>query len=297
MRSLTAHADTTAPTLLDVATPEPGGSEVVVEVLAAAVNPMDAVVVSGAAHPIFGLPDRVGLGWDVAGRVVSVGVDVTGVAVGDLVAGLHDDLTASSRTHAEQVLLPAAAVAPVPAGLDAVAAASVPLNGLTAAQALALLGDPAGRTLLVTGAAGAVGGYAVALAATAGWHVTGLARAADEQWVRGAGASGFVTTPEPAAYDVVLDAAVLDGAAVAAVRDGGTYVGVIPPAPPAAERGITVTTVSVRADGPLLAELLARTVSGELEVRVAGTVPLDLGPSAYDKVTSGGQRGRWLLVP
>ena len=135
------------------------------------------------------------------------------------------------------------------------------------------------------------------LAASAGWRVTGLARAHDEAWVRGAGAHGFVTAVEPAAYDAVLDTAVLGPEAVAAVRDGGHYIGVMPAAPPASERDVTVTAVLVHADGSQLADLLALTAKGELEARVAGTVPLDQGGSAYEKVAAGGQRGRWLLVP
>ena len=297
MRTLIADRTTTAPTLADADDLQPGSGEVLLQVLAAAVNPVDVFIASGDAHPVMGLPDRVGLGWDVVGTVAALGDGVDALAVGDVVAGLHDDPTRAVRTHAEQVVLPAAAVAVVPAGLDPQAAASVPLNALTASQAVASLGEPAGRSLLVTGAAGAVGGYAVALAAAAGWRVTGLARAHDEAWVRSAGATDFATEPEPAAHDAVLDPAVLGAAAVAAVRDGGTYVGVIPSAVPPAERGIETRSVLVQADGARLAELLDRSASGELEVRVAGTVPLDSASAAYDKVSAGGQRGRWLLVP
>jgi len=99
---------------------------------------------------------EVGLGWDVSGRVVEVGPGVEKYAVGDLVAGFDDDMIGTDRALAEYVLLDDA-VAPVPAGLDPVEAASIPLNYVTAHQALALLGSPAGRTLLVTGAGGAVG--------------------------------------------------------------------------------------------------------------------------------------------
>ena len=297
MRTLIARQDTTEPTLLEIA--DLGGDldagDVLVDVVASSVNPIDNFVSSGNAHPVFGLPPQVGLGWDVVGRVRSVGADVEGLVPGDLVAGLHDDLTAPSRAHAAQVVLPGAALALVPAGLSPVDAATVPLNALTADQALRPLGAADGRSLLVTGAAGAVGGYAVALAAAAGWEVTGLARAQDEQWVRAAGAAHFVTSPEPAAFDVVLDAAVLDAAALAATRDGGDYVSVMPPALPPAERGVRISAVSVRADGARLAELLERSAAGELEARVAGTAALEDAAAVYAKVAAGGQRGRWVL--
>ncbi len=297
MHTLIARQDTTEPTVLDVAelTSDLDPGVVLIDVVASSVNPIDHFVASGNAHPVFGLPHQVGLGWDVVGRVRSVGTDVEGLAPGDLVAGLHDDLTASSRAHATQVVLPVAALALVPADLLPVGAATVPLNALTADQALRPLGAADGRSLLVTGAAGAVGGYAVALAAAAGWQVTGLARAQDERWVRAAGAAHFVTSPEPAAYDVVFDAAVLDVAALAATRDGGDYVSVMPPALPQAERGVRVSAVSVRADGARLSELLARTAAGELEARVAGTAALEDAAAVYAKVAAGGQRGRWVL--
>ena len=297
MRTLIARQDTTEPIVLDVADlgSHVDAGDVLIDVVASSVNPVDHFVASGNAHPVFGLPHQVGLGWDVVGRVRAVGTDVEGLAPGDLVAGLHDDLTVPSRAHATQVVLPAAALALVPADLSPVDAATVPLNALTADQALRPLGAADGRSLLVTGAAGAVGGYAVALAAAAGWDVTGLARPEDERWVRAAGAAHFVTSPEPAAYDVVLDAAVLDVAAVAATRDGGDYVGVMPPAVPRAERGVRIGVVSVRADGARLAELLARTAAGELEARVAGTAALEDAATVYAKVAAGGQRGRWVL--
>ena len=103
------------------------------------------------------------------------------------------------------------------------------------------------------------------------------------------------TAEEPATYDVVFDTAVLVGSALAAVRDGGDYVGVMPPAQPPTERGVRVTAVQVRADGARLATLLARTASGELETRIAGTADLEDAAAVYAKVVAGGQRGRWVL--
>jgi NADPH:quinone reductase-like Zn-dependent oxidoreductase len=205
-------------------------------------------------------------------------------------------MVGENRAQADLVLLDADAVAVVPDGLDPVDAASIPLNSLTAAQAVDLLGDPDGRTLLVTGAGGAVGGYAVALARSAGWTVTGLGRPGDEEFVRSTGAD-FTADAERAAYDAVLDGAVLQQEGLAFVRDGGTFVGVQPSAPVPTERGITVTAVKVVRDASRLAELLDRSVTGELAVRVAGTAPLADAATVYAKVGSGGQRGRWLLVP
>lgn len=297
MRAVVSRPGTTEPVVAETTPPVAGPADVVVDVIAAAVNPVDPFVSSGVAREAFGLEGTVGLGWDVTGRVAEIGSEVTGVRVGDVVAGLHADLGAPSRSHAEQVVLPAAAVALVPEGLDPVAAASIPLNSLTAAQALGIFGEPSGRSLLVTGAAGAVGGYAVALAAAAGWRVTGLARAEDADFVRRAGDVELVTELGDRRFDAVLDSAVLREGVLTALSDRGHYVGVQPAFALEAARGITVDAVLVQADGTLLAELLERSRSGELEIRVAGTASFEEAAAVYGKVAGGGQRGRWLLLP
>ncbi len=293
LHSVPGHDEVQVVTVPD---PVPAAGQVLVELIAAAVQPIDPFFASEAGRQAFGATGEVGLGWDLAGRVVATGEDVTAVRVGDLVAALDDQLFATDRTQADLVVVDVDALAAIPEGLDPVAAATVPLNALTAAQALDLLGEPRGRSLLVTGAGGAVGGYATALASAAGWQVTGLGRERDEQFIRSTGAA-FTTRLDPAAYDAVLDPASIGDPAVASVVDGGTYVGVQSTAVPESRRGISTTSVLVHRDADRLAELLARSASGELEVRVAGTFPLAEAATAYAKVAAGGQRGRWLLVP
>jgi NADPH:quinone reductase-like Zn-dependent oxidoreductase len=255
-------------------------------------------VLTGPLRAVVGLPDPVGLGWDVSGTVTEVGSEVIGLGPGDRVAGILHllGLKPSVGTHADETVLPTDAVARVPDGLDLVEAASLPLTALAARQALDLLGPAEGRTLLVTGGAGALGGHAVVLATRAGWRVTALARDADADFVARAGADPVTELPGPS-FDAVLDAAVLLESALTAVRDGGSFVGVAPSAPVAAERGIAVRTVSVEPDSQAIAGLLGLAAEGTLEVRVAGRVPLREAAKAYDKVAGGGQRGRWLLIP
>lgn len=225
-----------------------------------------------------------------------VGAAVADFAVGDRVAALAGNLAAPLRAHAELAAVPAASAALVPANLPLDAAATVPLNALTAAQALDLLGAPAGRTLLVTGAAGAVGAYATVLAARAGWRVTGLARESDRELVEGAGAELVTVLPEHTA-DAVLDAAAMQQEAIAAVVDGGAFAGVLPRTPVAPQRGIDVQAVAVTADGARLGTLLDLSASGVLPVRIAGRAPLTDAQTAYATLAAGGQRGRWLLIP
>jgi len=276
--------------------PVPSAGEVLVRVTAATVNPIDTVFRAGALHSVGVIShDRpIGLGWDVAGQVEQVGAEVTAFAVGDLVAGLVPAFDVPLGGLAEFALLPADALAGVPAGLDDVHATALTLNALTAQQAIPLLGDAAGRSLLVTGAAGAVGGFALELLAGQDWEISGLARESDADFVSARGAK--LVTDLSATYDVVFDAAALQEQALAAVRPGGHFVGVQTSMPLEATEGRTVTAVGVVPDGSGLRELLGRAAAGDLTVRVAGTVPFADAGQAFDQVAAGSNRGRWVVV-
>jgi NADPH:quinone reductase-like Zn-dependent oxidoreductase len=270
--------------IVDVDVPEPGPRQVRIKVAAAALNPVDAAKRSG----MFG--DAGGLGGDVAGTVDAAGAD-TSWSVGDEVVALADG------THAQYVVVEGDWVAPAPSSADAVHASTLPLNALTAAGALELLGLRAGQSLLVTGAAGAVGGYAVQLAAHQGVSVTALARGNDEQLVRSLGAAHVTGVTGGADFDAILDAAILGEAALARVRDAGAYVGVNPWAAPAAIRGVRVEAVQVRPDGARLAELVRLVDEGVLTLRVAETYALEDAAKAHARLAEGGLRGRLVIVP
>lgn len=283
---------------VDVSLVEPGPAEIRVRIAAAAINPVDLGVAGGVFHRL-GLvhqPDYTGLGWDFAGTVEAGGAGVD-LAVGTRVAGFIDGFDRDHGSHAERLVVPAANAAVVPAGLDLVAAATVPLNATAAAQLLDILGAAPSdaRRLLVTGAAGAVGAYVAVLAQELGWQVTGLARASDEQFVRGLGVD--FATEAGVGWDAVADAGALQEPALRAVRDGGRLVGVQPAARLPEERGITVDVVVAHPDGELLARLLARVAAGELPARVHAVAPLDEVAGAYQAMAEGGVRGRIVLVP
>lgn len=281
--------------LAEVPVPRPAEGQIRVRVRAAGLNPVDGAVRAGVFG---GAGQRLGLGWDLAGEIAEVGAGVTGWGVGDRVVGLHYGPVKPLGTHAQYAVLDASAVAAAPATVDAVAAAVLPLSGLTAARAVDLLGLAPGATVLVTGAAGVVGGLAVQLAARAGLVVTALAGAQDEELVRSLGAAAFVPRGEAPAgpVDGVLDAAVLGGPALGFVRDGGVYVGLIPGAAPAAERGIRVEEQEVAADGEHLARLVALVDAGELALRVADAFPLADAPKAHALLATPGTRGRIILT-
>ncbi|MEU8633062.1 zinc-binding dehydrogenase [Amycolatopsis sp. NPDC048633] len=292
MRALILTAPGT-PEVVELPDPHPGAGQIRIRTAGAAVNPADLHVLDSGQTGL-------GLGLDVAGVIDEAGSGVPGLVVGTRVAALQFPHAphAVAGAAAEYVIVAAEDAAVVPAGVDLVDAATVPTNALTALQLLALLGPPAGRRLLVTGAAGAVGGYAVALAALDGWSVVGLARRRDLGFLTRAGAEQVVTDlAEVSDVDAVFDTALLNEAALGPIRDGGAYAGIFPGKEPPAERGITVTSAVVRPDGAALTRLLGLTADGTLEPRTAGTVPLSNAVAAYAKLRAGGQRGRWVITP
>ncbi|WP_262851724.1 alcohol dehydrogenase catalytic domain-containing protein [Mumia quercus] len=269
--------------------------DVQVQVAAAGWTFFDSFV--AADHATLGLPDLIGLGFDFSGTVVAVGVDVTDLAVGDRVAGLHADPTAPARAHAEHVVVPSTHVAPLPAGLDLETAAAIPLNALAARQALDLLGAPRG-SLLVIGAAGGVGTWATALAVREGWTVDALVKPGTEHLVDPLGAKTALTAARGRSYDAAIDAAGLQQASLAYVADGGRFVGVKPGWPVPPERDIAVSAITTTADGPALSALLPLAADGTVPVRIAGRRPLSEAAAAYAEAADApGSAGRWILVP
>jgi NADPH:quinone reductase-like Zn-dependent oxidoreductase len=203
-------------------------------------------------------------------------------------------------------VLDADAVAAAPVTVSTVEAATLPLNALTAVQSVDLLDLPPGATVLVTGAAGAVGGYAVALAKARGFRVVAVAGSADEAVVRGFGAEVFVPRGDfladrvrsevPGGVDAALDTALLGLEALDAVRGGGRFVVFAAGAAPIPLRGIRVEHVWIRADGAALAGLVSLVDDGVLALRVADTLPLEEAAKAHGLLAAGGLRGRLVLT-
>jgi len=294
--------------LVDAPLPEPSPHQVRVRVAASSVNPIDLSTRAGRLVDagLMVAEGPVGLGWDVAGTVDAVGDQVRTVAVGDEVVGLRNLLFAPGA-HADHVVLDATAVAPAPRSVSLVEAATLPLNALTADRALDLAALRRGQTMLVTGAAGAVGGFVLELAAGRGLHTVALARKGDEDLVADLGAAQVITSSTrlglgvrelvPGGVDAVIDAAVLGIAAHDAVRDGGTFVALVAPFAPPPIRGTRVVVQEVIADGARLAELSALVDAGQLTLRVAEELPLADAAQAHRLVEAGGRRGRVVLVP
>jgi NADPH:quinone reductase-like Zn-dependent oxidoreductase len=209
----------------DIATPAPGAGEVLVEIHAASVNSADHRMMR--ADPFLvrldnGLrrPKHPVLGMDFAGTVVAVGPGVTRFQVGDAVVG--DVSNFGMGAYAEYVAAPEAAVARKPAGLPFAQAAALPLAGVTAWQGLQMAGGVrAGQHVLVNGASGGVGAYAVQIAKALGAEVTGTCSASKVDFVRSLGADHVVdyrqadVTQSDAQFDIILD--------IGAFRAAGDY--------------------------------------------------------------------------
>ncbi|MEU3548737.1 NADP-dependent oxidoreductase [Streptomyces longwoodensis] len=225
-------------------------------------------------------------GHEVSGVVTGLGYGTTGLTVGQRVFGLTD--WARDGTLAEYVAVEARNLAPLPADVDHTVAAALPVSGLTAWQGLFDHGGlTVGRTVLVHGAAGAVGSIAVQLARTAGARVIGTGRAPDRDTVLALGAHAFVdlqADPLDAAgqADVVFDVIggqVLEQSA-ALVRPGGTLVTIAEPPTVRPDDGRAVFFV-VEPDRARLADLVQRVREGRLEVQVGAVRPLAEAAAAF----------------
>jgi NADPH:quinone reductase-like Zn-dependent oxidoreductase len=197
--------------LADVEAPVPGDDEVLIRVRAVAVSIGDVFMLRGeplAVRAVAGLrrPRQPVIGRDVAGEVEAVGSQVTRFRVGDPVYAESDQ-----GGYAEFVTVPERFVATRPASVDAIHAAAVPVSGTTALQELRLAGAAPGQQVLVNGASGGVGGFAVQLAKAQGAVVTGVCSGAKSDHVRALGADHVIDytqedfTDSGERYDVIFD--------------------------------------------------------------------------------------------
>jgi NADPH:quinone reductase-like Zn-dependent oxidoreductase len=291
----------------------PTGSELLVRVAASSVNGTDLGLARGGVP--LGVLSRAPLvlGFDIAGVVEACGPAVTGFVPGDPVIAL---LGHGGGGQAERVLLPQSRAALAPSSLGPVPAAALPLAGLTALQALrgrAGLHAREHPRVLVVGAAGGIGSFAVQLAKVFGARVTAVGSSDRAGFLRDLGADEVLDRHEPGLYagdrrwDVVLDAPSVLTAAQArrTVVGDGVVVSTQPLAPgvlrglaarPLRRGGPRLTAVATRARGHDLA-LLARLVDdGRLRVPVDRVLDLDDVVEAHRHVAGGAVRGKVVLT-
>jgi NADPH:quinone reductase-like Zn-dependent oxidoreductase len=293
----------------DVEQPVPGAGEVRIRVAATSFNPVDAGIRGGNLREPFpvALPHTPGI--EVAGTVDALGEGVDDIEVGDELIGFLPMV--ADGAAAEYVIAPAEVLTAAPSSIPLPDAAALPMVGLAAWQALFDIAElTAGQRVLINGAGGAVGGYAVQLAKQADAHVIATASPRSSEQVRRAGADEVIdhTTTEVAAVvtepvDVVLNLAPVDPAQLAAlvarVRPRGVLVNttVWMPAPADEERDVRGINLYVRSDAEQLSRLVALVDRGELRVDAAERVPLEELPELHARAATGALSGKVIVLP
>jgi len=284
--------------LADIPAPVAGAGQVLVRVRAAGLNALDWKVREGFVRDAFPLQLPAVLGIELAGVVEATGPGATRFQVGDRVMGPLGGLGA----YAEQVAIDEARLTPTPDALDDVQAAALPVAALAAWQSLNAAGPiGAGSRVLIHGAAGALGSFAVQFARRAGAFVVGTASGADLAHVRGLGADQVIDYRsqrfEEAVTDIDLVLAYAAGDVVdrswAVLKPAGTLVGTASPdflaRVPAGRQGRWFV---MQPDAALLQTLAAQVAAGTLTSRIGEVVGMADIPAAIERLRLGGLRGK-----
>ncbi|HEX4247587.1 MAG TPA: NADP-dependent oxidoreductase [Pseudonocardia sp.] len=290
----------------EVDRPRPGAGEVLVEVRAAGINPGEAGIRVGALAAVFPSTFPSGQGSDLAGVIAEVGDGVTGWSVGDEVVGWVD----TRSSHAEFVAVPVNQLVRKPAELAWEQAGGLFVAGTTAWAAVRAVGTEPGDVVVVSGAAGGVGGLVVQLAVERGATVLGIAGEGNHAWLKD---HGVIPIPYADGLDAVA-------ARIRALAPGGVdafidtfgqgYVDL------ALQLGVAVSRIDTvidfeavqrlgvrsegNAEGANLAdftELITRLVDGRLELPVARTYPLAEVRAAFTDLEQRHTRGKIVLIP
>ena len=292
----------------DADRPVAGAGQVVVRVAGTAFNPVDVAIRAGFLQQEFPLAFPHVPNFDMAGVITEVGVGVTGWRAGDAVVAFLP-MTAPGAA-AEYVAVPAETLAAAPGTVELPDAAAIPSSALTAWQSLfEHAGLKAGQSVVINGAGGAVGGYAVQLAKQAGATVFATGSARSLSRLRSYEADriiDYTATSLPQAlagqrFDVVLnlvrtspeETAQLTGLAA----DGGVFVSTTTPGPADAGRGVRTVQMFARSDAAQLADLVARVDGGHLRIDVAERRPLADLPAVHDEAVAGQLAGKTVLIP
>jgi NADPH:quinone reductase-like Zn-dependent oxidoreductase len=309
MKALALTAFDVAPTIQELPVPEPGPGQVRIRVQAAALNAIDTFIAGGTAKTMAEYAFPVVIGRDAAGTIDALGDGAEHLAVGDEVLGhvlfgstLHDG------TVAEHALLSADAVLAKPANLDFTEAAALPLAGTAALAAVDSADLQPGQAVLIAGAGGGVGSFAIQLAAARGATVIATGLPDDAERLRSLGAAQVVDyrqdvaeqvlADHPDGVDALLDLVSYDpdsfGTLARAVRRGGkvasTAGGATDEALAAA--GLVGQVVFAVPDRDTLASLLGEIERGALRVDVEQVLPLDQAAQGLETVAHRSARGK-----
>jgi NADPH:quinone reductase-like Zn-dependent oxidoreductase len=288
----------------EVPRPDPGPDQILVAVRAAGINIGEAKIRTGLVRAIFPATFPSGEGSDLAGVVEAVGPGVAGVAVGDEVLGF----TNNRASHADYVVVERSNLTAKPAGVPWEVAGALFVAGSTGVAAVRAVAPTQGEAIVIAGAAGGVGVFALQRAVSTGAHVIAVASERHHEWLAQHGAVPI--TYGPGVKDRVTAAAA--GTPVTAMIDlvGEGYVELAIDLGIARNRIDTVVDFSavekygVKAEGgasaasaTTLAELADAVAAGDLEVPIQRAYPLDEVRAAYDELEAGHVAGKIVLLP
>ncbi|ANE51751.1 NADP-dependent oxidoreductase [Flavisolibacter tropicus] len=295
--------------LQEVQTPTPGANEVLVEVAAISINPVDIKTRKGGAFyerlKADGPPI---LGWDIAGHVVAVGSNVTQFSIGDEVFGMIN-FPGSGKAYAQYVTAPETHLAKKPAGVSHQQAAATTLAALTAWQALVQQAHlQRDQRVLVHAAAGGVGHFAIQIARHLGAYVIGTASGANADFIQSLGAHQHIDYTQQNFEDVVNNVdVVLDPIggevtrrSIAVVKPGGTIISIVggvkePLQPLIAERGILASNYLVHSSGEDMQQLAQLLEAGALKPYISHQYGFDQIAAAHEQIETSHTKGKLVV--
>lgn len=296
----TEYGDPEVLHLIDREVGDPGAAQVRVRVRASGVNPMDYKIRGGVMPGMKPVSRPTPVGRDLAGVIEAVGADVTGLSVGDRVAG-----NVSGGTSAEQVLVRATDLVPLPEKLDFTTGASLGVAGTTAVRVLGLAKVQAGSTVLIHGATGGVGVFTTQLAVASGARVVGTTSEPNLEYLRSLGATAIsygdgwedrAREQAPDGYDAVLDLTghgVIDGS-LRVIKPGGPIITIADFA--ASGPGVITSTGDEKGFEDALTQVVTAVSDGTVVVPIQATFPLAEATAAHRLSETGHVRGKIVLT-
>ncbi|MEC4804211.1 MAG: NAD(P)-dependent alcohol dehydrogenase [Jaaginema sp. PMC 1079.18] len=304
------HGDAEVMQYRDTEKPSPTANEILVQIYASSVNPVDWKIRQGDLQVITGLSFPRGVGSDFAGIVAEVGAGVTRFRVGDAVYGAVNPLM--GRTHAEYVAVAESQAALKPSNMSFSEAAAVPIAGVTALQSLRDLGKiQSGQKVLINGASGGVGTYAVQIAKAMDTEVTGVCSADNFELVESLGCDRVLDynttdfTQEGIKYDLIFDAVgkrtFWDCQEV--LTPNGVYVSTLPSAEDLAAGAVTLVLPGKKAklvlaqpNGQNLTELKTLIEVGKIRSIIDSNFPLAETIAAHRRSESHRAKGKVIIT-
>jgi len=309
MRALVIEDFESRPVFRDVAVGEPGPDQVRIRLKTAGLNRFDTTIASGMLKGMVEYEFPVVLGRDGSGVVDAIGDGVDGFAVGDRVLGhVLMNGTLHEGTLAEFALVPANGIVRKPNNIDFVEAAALPLAAAAAHGVVDAVGLKDGSSVLIVGASGGVGSYAIQLAARRGATVVATGLPDDVDRLRRLGAAEIVDWTDdiveqvrrvsPEGVDALIDLVNFDSGSVGqlatVVRRGGTVASALraADADALAARGLSAANVIADPSRDTLSMLVSEIENGTLRIDVEEVLPFDEAITGLDKLANGGAKGK-----